>query len=192
MVEHRMLGRRQMRTMQLPTGSWARFRTALDESSLRKLPDGLGFHGTKASELRFFEKGDGVFSGHGVFLRPATIYGFENVFGRTGRLSICFNTACGFSSVAFSESGYQRLDKCDYPLILIAKNQSPPYFTAARDDLVSIVLPSEKEMRPTIQRARKFVNSGPEWHLAVMWAFTDSLMSLLVKKTLVALEKLAR
>lgn len=76
------------------------------------------------------------------------------------------------------------------PMILIAKNQSPPYFTATRDDLVSVVLPSEKEMSSIIKSAGNFFHSGPGWRLAVLYDFVDNLMLLLVQKTIVALGKL--
>jgi len=187
---HNKIKQRQTLRIALPTGRTAEFCTFLDDSSIRMLPQDLACHGTKASEMIFFEIGDGIFSGHGVFIKPGYLT-LQNLFSNSiDALGVCIRQAAGFSCKAFAANAYEKVDVDDYPLILIAKNQYQPYFSAAREDIVAAILPSEEEMNSIIRKARSAVLNEPQWRLALEFDFLNNVASILVQKIIAALEKL--
>jgi hypothetical protein len=168
------------------------FRTSLTVSDLKALPD-IAFHGTKASELRFFDIGTEYFTGHMALVKPAVLDDLQQLFfGTMESIGVCLETASGWARSGFKKNGFNCLDAEDYPVILMAINQYPPYFCAKRSDLLASIIPSDREMHSIIRHTKEISKTSPDWKLSVLSSLDENIIKLLAQKILDTLERLAK
>lgn len=103
MVKCKPLSGCHTRQIMLPTCGQIRVSTILEDADLRRFPEDIAFHGTKASEIKFFERGDGLFSGHGIFIKSSSVSTLQQLFtDEINSLGICIRTA---SYLSYGDSG---------------------------------------------------------------------------------------
>lgn len=191
MVRHRAIEQRPVREIFIH-GRTREFHTALLDPDLLKLP-GMAFHGTTASELRFFDINERFFSGHAVTIRPGSICGLQPLFhGTMDSLEMSIQTARNLSFKGFKKTGLERLDASDYPVMLIATEAVCPYFYAKKEDLLAVLSPSQEEMESIVANSKRYPRASSDWKTNREYAFSEGVYKLLVQGILDTLEGLLK